>query len=66
MKTKLTNMLRGKKRKNEQIFKVKKRQMKKIYMHQRLTAGEKNSRKDKQRNKCRKKYNRFKNKKIKL
>ena len=34
--------------------------MKKIYMHQRLTAGEKNSRKDKQRNKCRKKYNRFK------
>ena len=41
---KRTNMLTGKerkKRKNEQVFKVKQRQMK-IYIHQRLTAGEKN------------------------
>ena len=33
MKAKLTNMLRGKERKEEQIFKVKQRQVKKIYIH---------------------------------
>ena len=33
MKTKLTNMLRGKDRKKEQILKVKQRQIKKIYIH---------------------------------
>ena len=32
MKTKLTNMLRGKKRKKKQICKVKQEQMKKIYI----------------------------------
>ena len=33
MKTKVTHMLRGKKRKKEQIYKVKQRQLKKIYIH---------------------------------
>ena len=54
-------MLRGKerkKRKKEQIHKVKQRQMK-IYTYQRLTARGKESRKSKQRNKCRKNNNRF-------
>ena len=31
-------MLRGKKRKKEQINKIKQRQIKKIYIHQRLTG----------------------------
>ena len=33
MKTKVTNMLRGKERKKEYVCKVKQRQMKKIYIH---------------------------------
>ena len=33
IKIKLTNMLRGKERKKEQICKVKQRQIKKIYIH---------------------------------
>ena len=33
MKTKLTNMFRGKERNKEKIFKVKQRYIKKIYMY---------------------------------
>ena len=61
MKAKLTNMLRGKerkKRKKEQIYKVKQRQMKFIYIKDYL-QGEKNSRKSKERNKFGKNKNRF-------
>ena len=51
-----------KKRKKEQIYKVKEKQIKKIYIHPRLTA----SRSIKQRNKCRKNNNWFKKLKIKI
>ena len=56
-------MLRGKekkKRKKEQICKVKQRQIRFIYIKDQL-QGEKNSRKSKQGNKRRKNNNRFKN-----
>ena len=59
-------MLRGKERKKrmqEQICKVKQRQIKFIYMKDYL-QGEKNNRKSKQRNKCRK--NKVSLKKFKL
>ena len=55
-KLKITNILRlkeRKKRKKEQICKVKQRQIRFIYIKDQL-QGEKNSRKDKQKNKCRK------------
>ena len=62
MKTKLTNMLRGKerkKRKKEQICKVKQRQMKKIYIKinfkGKRTVGKANKGINVER------YNRFKN-----
>ena len=63
MKTKLTNMLRGKERrtrKKEQICKVKQRQKKNIHILYRLTK-EKKAKKYMQ-----KKYNRFKNLKVKI
>ena len=63
LKRKLTNMLRGKERKKEQICKVKQRQIKKIYIHERLTARGKKQQ-EKQRNKCRK-NNSFKKLKLK-
>ena len=50
-----------KKRKKEQIYKVKEKQIQKIYIHPRLTA----SRSIKQRNKCRKNNNWFKKLKLK-
>ena len=55
-------MLRGKerkKRKKEQICKVKQRQIKKIYIHSRLIERG-NEQQEKQRNKFRKNNNRFK------
>ena len=55
----------GNKRKKEQIYTVKYRQTKKIYIHEKLTARGKENRKGKQRNKCRK-NNRFKKLKIKI
>ena len=64
MKTKLTNMLRGKerkKRKKEQICKVKQRQIRFIGIKDQL-QGEKNSRKGKQGNKHRKNNNKFEKK----
>ena len=67
-KKKLTNILRGKerkKRKKEQIYKVKQRQMKFIYIKDYL-QGEKNSRKSNQRNKCRKNIIGFKKLKVKI
>ena len=60
-------MLRGKerkKRKKEQICKVKQRQIKKIYVHLRLTARGKEQQEKQTKVKCRKNNNRFK--KIKL
>ena len=66
---KLTNMLRGKerkKRKKEQICKVKQRQMKKIYIHQRLSARGKEQQERQTKEQKKKKNNRFEEMKIKI
>ena len=58
--------MKEEKGKKEQICKVKQRQIKKIYIYIKdQLQGEKNSRKNKQRNKCRKNNNRFKKLKLK-
>ena len=64
MKIKLTNMLRGKERKNRYAKLNRGRWKRFIYIKDQL-QGEKN-RKGKQRNKCRKIYSRFKKLKIKI
>ena len=68
VKTKLTNMLRGKerkKRKNRYAKLNRGRWRRFIYIKDYL-QGEKNSRKGKKRNKCRKNNNMFKKLKIKI
>ena len=55
---------KGEKEKKEQIYKVKQRQIKKIFIYQRLTARVKEQQ-EKQRNKCRKNNNRFEQLKLK-
>ena len=62
-------MLRGKvrkKRKKEQICKAKQRQIKKIYIYQRLTAGGKEQQEKQTKRYCRENNNRFKILKIKI
>ena len=57
MKTKQTTK-HGEKRKREQKYKVKQRQIKKIYIYS-ILQWEKNSRKNKQKSKCRENNNKF-------